>query len=333
MNTLMHRLLLLFCLCLFAPCAQAYYEPGSGRFLSPDPFGHEASMSLYDYAGGDPVNYVDPDGRLVRGGNDASGKFTTGMWNLAKDGYYSASYGVSRMVYGQEAADAWYGENWQGLKNAAGGLAQTLYDFSATTTYAGWSMLDNNFAYNSWGGSVGRTGSFMDALRGGDDQTGAYQIGHGGLNAFLMMLPLKMGNTARASEVSLADAQAAMTQMGAAKTAPNTTRLGITRNNPADWRATRDLWDNTGYGDILSDANRAAIARGRTPVVDSSWVRNFPEDAGLLGERIPMHHIQGTPITVPLPATRHLDAHMPGGFRYNPGGPGSALPVYPAPNP
>lgn len=65
MNTLMHRLLLLVCTCILAPCAQAYYEPGSGRFLSPDPFGHEASMSLYDYAGGDPVNDLDPDGRLV----------------------------------------------------------------------------------------------------------------------------------------------------------------------------------------------------------------------------------------------------------------------------
>lgn len=65
MNTLMHRLLLLVCLCILAPCAQAYYEPGSGRFLSPDPFGHEASMSLYDYAGGDPVNYLDADGRAV----------------------------------------------------------------------------------------------------------------------------------------------------------------------------------------------------------------------------------------------------------------------------
>jgi hypothetical protein len=30
---------------------------------------------------------------------------------------------------------------------------------------------------------------------------------------------------------------------------------------------------------------------------------------------------------------RHLDAHMPGGYRYNPGGPGSALPVYPVPAP
>ena len=112
--------------------------------------------------------------------------------------------------------------------------------------------------------------------------------------------------------------------------APNTTRHGITRRNPADWRATRDLWDEAGYGDILSPANRDAIALGRTPVVDAAWIRFFPEDAGLINERIPMHHIQGAPITVPLPATRHMDAHMPGGFRYNPGGPGSALPVYPA---
>ncbi|WP_395744068.1 RHS repeat-associated core domain-containing protein [Prosthecobacter sp.] len=40
-----------------------YYESGSGRFLSADPLGHGASMSLYDYAGADPINFVDPRGR------------------------------------------------------------------------------------------------------------------------------------------------------------------------------------------------------------------------------------------------------------------------------
>ena len=44
-----------------------YYDPGTGRFLSPDPLGHDASLSLYDYAGGDPVNQLDPDGRCVKG--------------------------------------------------------------------------------------------------------------------------------------------------------------------------------------------------------------------------------------------------------------------------
>lgn len=111
----------------------------------------------------------------------------------------------------------------------------------------------------------------------------------------------------------------------------NTTRLGITRNNPADWRSIRDLWDELGYSEILSTTNRGKIAIGRTPIVDAEWIAIHPEDAGLLGERIPIHHIQGLPLTIPLPASRHLDAHMPGGFRYNPGGIGSQLPIYPLP--
>ncbi len=41
-----------------------YYEPNGGRFLSADPMGHSASISLYDYANGDPVNFADPDGRI-----------------------------------------------------------------------------------------------------------------------------------------------------------------------------------------------------------------------------------------------------------------------------
>ena len=39
-----------------------YYEPTSGRFLSADPLGHGTSPSLYDFCGGDPVNYFDPLG-------------------------------------------------------------------------------------------------------------------------------------------------------------------------------------------------------------------------------------------------------------------------------
>ena len=40
-----------------------YYEPTSGRFLSADPMGQAASPSLYDFAGGDPVNNFDSTGR------------------------------------------------------------------------------------------------------------------------------------------------------------------------------------------------------------------------------------------------------------------------------
>ena len=117
--------------------------------------------------------------------------------------------------------------------------------------------------------------------------------------------------------------------MDAAAARPaNTTRLGVTRTNAADWRDLRDHWDTLGYSEILSSTNRTAIATGRTPKVDADWIKVFPEDAGLHGERIPMHHIGGLPVTIPLPATRHMDAHMPGGYRYNSGGPGSAAPFY-----
>ena len=36
---------------------------GRGIFLSPDPLGHAASMDLYSYCNGDPVNFLDPEGR------------------------------------------------------------------------------------------------------------------------------------------------------------------------------------------------------------------------------------------------------------------------------
>jgi len=43
------------------------YAPDSGTFLSPDPLGHSASMDLYSYCDGDPVNQYDADGRVGKG--------------------------------------------------------------------------------------------------------------------------------------------------------------------------------------------------------------------------------------------------------------------------
>jgi RHS repeat-associated protein len=107
------------------------------------------------------------------------------------------------------------------------------------------------------------------------------------------------------------------------KTCSNTTRTGVRRNNPADWKRTQAIWDAAGLGDILSEDNRRAISKNRAPVVDEQWVAHFPGDNDLMGQRISPHHIGGSILTIPLPFSRHLDAHMPGGFRYNPGGPGA----------
>jgi RHS repeat-associated protein len=39
-----------------------YYDPSTGRYLTPDPIGLEGGINLYLYAGADPVNAIDPDG-------------------------------------------------------------------------------------------------------------------------------------------------------------------------------------------------------------------------------------------------------------------------------
>lgn len=41
-----------------------YYDPNAGRFISPDPSGHAASIDLYAACNGDLINYFDPDGRF-----------------------------------------------------------------------------------------------------------------------------------------------------------------------------------------------------------------------------------------------------------------------------
>jgi RHS repeat-associated protein len=50
----------------FYAMGMRYYDPESGTFLSADPLGHPASLSLYDYCASDPINRVDPDGRVAK---------------------------------------------------------------------------------------------------------------------------------------------------------------------------------------------------------------------------------------------------------------------------
>ncbi len=42
-----------------------WYEPETGRWLSPDPIGISGGLNLYAFCGNDPINYVDPSGLAI----------------------------------------------------------------------------------------------------------------------------------------------------------------------------------------------------------------------------------------------------------------------------
>ena len=48
-----------------------YYDPATGRYLTPDPIGLNGGMNLFLYVQGDPINLVDPWG-LIEWYNDPS---------------------------------------------------------------------------------------------------------------------------------------------------------------------------------------------------------------------------------------------------------------------
>ena len=98
-----------------------YYDPASGRFLSPDPLGHGSSLNLYDYANGDPINRCDPDGRFGRGFGESGSETLEGVGQVLSIVLGSALYHVTGL-FSQKWADALFGGSWGAMKETVKGL-------------------------------------------------------------------------------------------------------------------------------------------------------------------------------------------------------------------
>lgn len=67
------------------------YDPQVGRWLSPDPFGHAGSLSLYDYCDNDPLNVFDPDGRFGKSPTLYNSRASTGSVSHLYSDYATTS--------------------------------------------------------------------------------------------------------------------------------------------------------------------------------------------------------------------------------------------------
>ncbi len=85
-----------------------WYDPLTGRWLSPDPIGINGGLNLYVFCGNSPVNFRDPWGLCEDGG---------GFWSTFGSEWCRASYGIA-LSMGTSLADAanWVGSQFGGQR-------------------------------------------------------------------------------------------------------------------------------------------------------------------------------------------------------------------------
>ena len=79
---------------------------------------------------------------------------------------------------------------------------------------------------------------------------------------------------------------------------------GFSRNGPWFWRQMLKK-----YPEMFSDANKAAIRAGRSPIVDDAWIKYNPTHQSIAGDKLIHHHIDQGAIASGLPETIHQALH------------------------
>jgi len=164
-------------------------EAVSGQWLCGDPLGYtERDPNGYSLCGGDPVNYTDADGLIGKATLQTTENYAQGFNGFVKNTYFSMSYGLTTVTYGQNQANQWYGQNWQGLKQTVTGTAQTVYDTAAFASFELLSPIAPQQSAQSYGPSIDRLYGLDTAFTGGEANSAAYRTTATIANAGLFVL-------------------------------------------------------------------------------------------------------------------------------------------------
>jgi RHS repeat-associated protein len=235
------------------------YGPTEGRWLSADPFGHSASMDLYSYCGGDPVNFGDADGR-----------FGIQAWNYsagAVKGFEQSYFGIS--VTPPANASEYSGQ--QAGRDVAGGLALALTLEGAGNTGAGLGgMAISAASVPATAGIDSPVAGLAFVGSGALTVEGLAQMGIGaiGLYNFNNLTPLQQPSQPQgSSDGSSDDTSGPQTQLRD----PDTGRFITDPNNPSSPFEFTDAQRRAAWKQLAQDPNSPLDDAQRAQIKARGW--------------------------------------------------------------
>jgi len=264
-----------------------YYDPLAGHFLSPDPLGHAASMDLYSFCGGDPVNRFDPTGRFAKGN---FGQGSQALGTAFKD---AREYGREfDLAHEDEIDDTLFAVDAAAVAFAVPVVAEALLE-EGMGVGAGLGLEEGELGgVEAFNARSAQWASTLEESEGaGLAETGAAETGAAGSAA-----------TTIAADTGVASAEAAASEAGAAEA-----RAAA----KAESLASRDNGGgNLGGAATGTEAATGTAAEG-TPISDPSRLLAIPR-----GLRNP-----------DLPGGPMFGMKLPAGFKFNQAvSPGQSLP-------
>jgi hypothetical protein len=236
------------------------YDPVAGRFISADPLGHAASQDLYSFAGGDPINRFDPDGRCL----ETAWSFSAGATKGFAQGYtgiYVSPPANTTEYYGQQFGRSGAGAlaTWltvEGSANTGAGLGIMAASGSAEAVTVGGATLAAGPAF------VVGAGAAIE----GAAQTG---IGAFGLYNYNKLQPLQQPTTAPEGSP---DTGSGNNDPGQTRLRdPATGRFVSDPNNPPSQYEFTDAQRRAAWKQLAQDPNSPFTPEQRAEIEARGW--------------------------------------------------------------